>query len=69
MIQKYEDIEDSLDVDEKLNCLAIQKVENPQDWRMKDWINPSQNPNQENQSRLHYWSKFSSKFDFRDYGE
>jgi len=31
MIQKYEDIKDSSDVDEKINCSAIKKVEEYQD--------------------------------------
>ena len=69
MVLRCDDIEGSSDVDEKVNCSAIQKVENPQDIEKKDSIIPPQNSNQENNSRLHYWSKFSRKYDFRDYGE
>ena len=37
MILRCDDIEGSSDVDEKVNCLAIQKVKNPQDIEEK-WI-------------------------------
>jgi len=38
MIQKFEDIEDNLDVDEKLNCSTIQKLKKINTLKNKGFI-------------------------------